>query len=298
MPAILLNLLLSLAVSLSARLPEALQKPFDLSGVWPQEGSFSQKLGQAHRLFTGSFTGPLPSTWQEASWEGCQLVRRLPPVESAFFGLWYVPQESFTSMVKESGQRYLYINLMRRTGGEGRRSAALERLDLQEPLFSVITLDKDSAFYWQKEEAPVEIETFKKALLTHMQGQDYFFSDHFSLVLPSLIHKVHSRWFAQDRTLNSLQRAVFIELTYLEIIQEALAAWQPRSLSISCQECVDRGPSLSVLYQWMRHEQTDEQIAAALVVPARAFHHRAVHAKRVRRFMQVVDYLLMLRKNL
>lgn len=202
-------------------------------------------------------------------------------------------QPEFMSFI-EAQKGHLYINLMKRHGLEGSASKTIENLDGKVEGFSVVSLDKNSKFYWQHEMHYPEILSypqFKKKLHTHLTKKSGYYwssnlhSGRWEERLIKMTSKVHQTYFDEKPQLNREERRDFIELLYLEILNALVEDLQPKSMNISCRQCMDRGPSVYVLWMYQKKLINHKEMAALLLAPPLLIDNRASHASRINRFI-------------
>lgn len=161
---------------------------------------------------------------------------------------------------QKQGKRHLYINLMQRHGSEGLRSEKIENLEQDATVKEgccVVTLDKDSSFYWQNHTSENQSAlSFKKAFLESMfqKSKHYYWSEKLNLndwqdKCSQIIDEVHTTKFGNNTSLDRQQRLDFIELTHASIVVELMNIFKPTTFNMSCKSTIDRGASAnSVLY--------------------------------------------------
>lgn len=190
---------------------------------------------------------------------------------------------------------HLYVNLMKRKGVEGSITNVLENLENRCENFFIITLDKDSSFYWQNDqEYPELIEAvkFKQQFLDHMNQQkgNYYWSKHllpfeWKNELSRLLDEVHASPFHNQTFLNRKERQDFIEIAYLAILDKLVDKWPISSMNITCRQGMDRGPSLMVLWMLKKGISSKEELCGLLLSPPLIIHNRASHLSRIERFI-------------
>ena len=284
----------------------------------PQEDFFSylqlnQDLLHRHPGFDGIahesqkedlfFQGNLPSFISHVGEKKqTRLIRFGQPLTHPFFSLcqyWSPALSSEFSLFLEHQPSHFYVNLMKRRGKEGAMTQALERLEEEKPRLYVITLDKDSSFYWQRESsypAEWESQSFKEAFLAHLCSPEgrYFWSKHLKSVewrgtLARLIDQTHETYFRGNSRLNRRERQDLIELTYLAIIDHLVERWQPASMNMTCRQGMDRGPSLMVLWMMQKGLLEKPALAAWLLAPPLVTRNRSTHASRVERLLSAAE---------
>lgn len=198
----------------------------------------------------------------------------------------------------EGQSKHVYVNLMKRHGMEGQCSKVLEQIEKEVPTLQVITLDKDSPFYWQRASIyPKEIEytVFKEMFLEALTKRDghYYWSLQLDPVswnktLADLIDQTHQIYFDKQPFLSRDDRRDLIELTYLAILDNLVDRWHPCSLNITCSQGMDRGPSLMVLWA-LQKDGNKHDLTAMLLAPPLLIHNRASHASRIQRFVSAAE---------
>ena len=194
---------------------------------------------------------------------------------------------------------HLYVNLMKRTGMEGPSTQVIEKLENEVPHLFVISLDKNSDFYWQDLKTyPVLMETvhFKQLFTAQMSAANgnFFWSKHLDKTawnreLEKIADTIHDTFFDQKALLNQEERQDFIELTYLAILDNLVLKWHPASMNITCKQCMDRGPSLAILWLFQKKLLTRSETAALLLAPPLIIHNRPSHTSRINRFISAAS---------
>jgi hypothetical protein len=190
---------------------------------------------------------------------------------------------------------HLYVNLMKRKGIESSASKTLEKLEKEVPGLYVVTLDKNSAFYWQDPDIYPEsmpVEEFKGIFLEALSADsgNFFWSNHLEKVawrseLQKSLDGVYTTYFASKQELNRAERQDWIELTYLVIMDHLVSKWRPASMNITCKGSMDRAPSLSVLWMWEKGVGDVKEMATWLLGPPLLLHNRGSHRRRLERFV-------------
>lgn len=218
---------------------------------------------------------------------------------SSFFHLWQTVEVNpeFLLFLKVQPS-HLYVNLMKSYGLEKASTQAIEKLELQFPHLYVITLDKNSPFYFQdKTPEKWEASLFKNQFLEKMidpngnySEGNYYWSQHlekgaWEKELKGLIDQVHGEYFSFQTPLTQEERQVFIELTYLAILDALVNKWSPASLNITCLQSIDRGPSLSVLWMLQKNNGTFKEQAALLLAPPLLIRNRTSQPRKISRLI-------------
>jgi hypothetical protein len=235
-----------------------------------------------------------------------KLIRLGQPIcQSSRLLWWCMPPQVSPEFLLFLNQHphHFYVNLMKRRGIEGPITHALEMLENQHDHFYVITLDKNSSFYWQDDPKYSEVldsRNFKQAFLDNMcslQG-NYFWSKHLNPLmwkeeLQRLIHHIHQSIFHNQEFLNRQERQDFIEITYLAILDHLVDKWNPSSMNITCRQGMDRAPSLMGLWMLQKGELGKEEIAALLLAPPLILHNRSSYASRMERLISAAKRIEM-----
>lgn len=190
---------------------------------------------------------------------------------------------------------HLYVNLMKRKGIEAPITGAIELLEGQFPNVFVVTLDKNSSFYWQDEKKYVETMKsgeFRAEFIEKMISSkgNYFWSNRlephaWKEELETLLSEVHQDYFSGKEELNRIERQDFIELAYLAILDRLVEKLKPASMNISCRQGMDRGPSLAILWMHQKNGVKEGEVPAMLLAPPLLIHNRPSHASRIDRFI-------------
>lgn len=167
--------------------------------------------------------------------------------------------------LKAKGECHLAVNLMKRKGHEERvRTKATENLENDPECKDgvvVVTLDKDSSFYWQKGhfgQKSVATGAFKEQFMGRLfakgGSKHYYWSKRlieaqWKARCGEIIDHVQNTYFNGKTELTREERLDFIEITYVEIIKDLVQQFKPKTCNTSCKSCIDRGAStLSLLY--------------------------------------------------
>lgn len=218
--------------------------------------------------------------------DGTAVIRMAMPAIDGRFGASGVHPE-FLAFIGQN--KHLYVNLMKRHGLEVPLSRSIEALDGD--TLAVVTLDKNSPFYWQEGDYPDSADAFKRLFLTHLKGSDFYWSSKVKIDLKALLEKVHHDYFQEKPSLTQKERQDFIELAYLEILEDLTASFKPESMNITCKQAMDRAPSLAVLWQLKLGLAKQEEAAALLFAPPLLIHNRPTHRSRLTRFISALEFL-------
>lgn len=214
--------------------------------------------------------------------------------------------KAYLSYLRSKQQTHLYINLMHRQGKESHLSKILERLEEDpefESVIAVATLDKNSPFYWQKNEYAFlsKAAEFKKIFLNQLltRTKEAVFKwpnkiplDEWKQVIYRLINTIHIDYFSERSVLSRPERQQFIEIMLVKLIEALIEREKPSFCNISCKHSIDRGPSmLSLFYAYnclqaqKKWSEADEQLILTLLfAPALVAHNRPPHTYRLQRF--------------
>lgn len=243
------------------------------------------------------FQGNLPSAIALVN-NQTKLIRIGQPICQTSRAMWWwsSPQVSpeFIYFLQRQ-PRHLYVNLMKRKGVEGPLTQSLESLEGTNDNLYFITLDKNSSFYWQDgKEYPelLESQKFKQIFLDKMVSakSNYYWSKHldkseWKKELGKIVNRVHQVFFNDKEMLDHKERQDFIEITYLGILDALVSKCAPTSMNITCRQCMDRGPSLMVLWLYQKNLLNKEGAATQLLAPPLLIQNRASHGSRIERFV-------------
>lgn len=253
-------------------------------------------FGSSHE--DGYLHGNLPSI-QFKKEGGIEVIRLALPLSTPPFypRFWSSPKVHPEFLLFLHLQRgHFYVNLMKRKGMEASATALIEHLEDLLPSLYVITLDKNSPFYWQEGEEYLEAMdkgAFKDLFLERLteENGEYFWSHHIDSAtwkasLKTILDGTTDRFFRNQDHLNRTERQDLIDLTYVAILNHLMDLWHPPSVNITCKQAIDRGPSLSILL--MRAETSSpnpRQTAALLLAPPLLIHNRPSHISKIDRFI-------------
>lgn len=229
---------------------------------------------------------------------GTKIIRMGHPLSSLSRIPWVTPSvyPEFLAFVQMQPS-HLYVNLMKRSGEEYSASKALERLEKENANFALVTLDKNSAFYTQKERsASMKSLEFKDLYFAHLTAKDGDFhwpmrlnQGNWQAQLKEILDKTHQRYFDEKTELNRQERLDFIELSYLAILDQLVEILQPNSMNITCRQCMDRGPAQYVLWMLQKNQVNEQELAALLLAPPLLLHNRPSHPSRIERFISAAE---------
>jgi hypothetical protein len=178
--------------------------------------------------------------------------------------------KGYLEFLKVSQQKHLYINLQQASKhkaypGENERSNNLIKLSQEtkyKDVLTVVTLDKNSPFYFQKNEFEnMDIaEEFKKKFLERMfssktSDSGFYFPDRIGDFskdqlkewVKTSMDTIHREFFSNTETLDKKKRQNFIELSYNLLISKLLDISNANYYNNSCKDCIDRGGGTSAL---------------------------------------------------
>lgn len=243
------------------------------------------------------FHGNLPSLVAIIN-DKVKLIRIGQPICQASRAFWWISAPKVSPeflFFLQNQPRHFYVNLMKRKGVEEPLTHTLETLENRCENLFLITLDKNSSFYWQKEQDYPEVlesENFKQIFLNKMCSRkgNYFWSKHLNLdrwkeELRQILDNTHHSIFLNKDSLDRKERQDFIELTYVGIINNLVAKWSPTSMNITCRQGIDRGPSLAALWMYQKNELNNNELSTMLLATPLIIRNRASHTSRLERFI-------------
>src|SRR3989344_1406778 len=209
------------------------------------------------------------------------------------------------------GQRHLMINLQDRTSWkEFARCKALEALQMSAECSSeliVLTLAKDTAFYYQNHEYLNlhQAKDFLKAL-----GDQFASSEECGIFLPprlkkaelarfseALVPLIHELFFEGKLTLTRPNREDFIEIFYQFFILKCIEMIDPSSISFTCKDGIDVGATatgafygfIQLLHSGLTNKEEHDFLRWLLYAPALLIRERVVDAERLNRTLSMLE---------
>lgn len=251
-------------------------------------------------------------------------IRSSTPTCEDFFSILFGEAEinpeyrGYLEACKKFSKRHLYINLQDRKTtflwkNEAPRCFALEKLQYEYPgVVTVVSLSKDSVFYWQ--EGPYlelkEAENFKREFVHQLFQRDtgFFFpedlrlSKSFSFAedINRIVERVHRDVYAGVLELSKEQRMDFIEIVYAFLIDYLISKVEPDYYNISCKDCIDRGIGMNGLFfffQYLQQESVSqlfpyEDLEAMIFAPAIFVREREIKRERLGRMISACKRLI------
>jgi hypothetical protein len=215
----------------------------------------------------------------------------------------------FLDSYQKQQKKHIYFNLMQRSGSEGVRSEVIECLERKYPgTISVITLDKNSLFYFQKNEFETLNNSvlFKQHFMQQMfEGKNFFWSSDLGATWKNecqqILENIHTRYFSDQIELNREERLDFIELVYIEIVEVIIQKLQADSANEACKSCIDRGAA-ALAQQYLRKicvqtsemkESQRKKILAITLAPAIFAMNRVMQHDRISRLKNLSHRILL-----
>ncbi len=157
------------------------------------------------------------------------------------------------------GKKHLLINLQdRNSWREEARSRILEEAQESLPSLIVLTLPKNTDFYYQRNafenihQASHFFEEFKKQLASTEKSGFYFPTqwkrESLLKFADSIFPLIHKHVFEEKNTLTRRMREDFIEIFYQILVVEAIRYFEVDSVSFTCKDGVDAGAYASGMF--------------------------------------------------
>ncbi len=217
----------------------------------------------------------------------------------------------FLDSYQKHSKTHVYVNLMTRGGSEGIRTKAIESLEqTYSGTLHVMTLDKNSHFYWQTHAFSNlhDADHFKAEFLSKMfdhKSTAYYWPSALGIDwkddCQEIIERVHQHYFSGKGDLSQQERKDFIELTYTEMIEAAFKKLKPNSANLSCKSCIDRGASAlgeqytkrcqSQKQEWTKSRR--QRLMTIALAPAILAMNRVMQADRMPRMQSAAQYILL-----
>lgn len=203
---------------------------------------------------------------------------------------------------------HLYVNLMKRQGEERRKTHQLEKFEAEEPALVLITLDKNSPFYYQsgKYRKVRDAFLFQELFLWEMfrLNSPFYWSKKIEAkdwqqTCRTILKDIHRHFFDNREALSVHERRDFIEIAYLKMLDALLKKIEPDAVNISCKHCMDRGPSLfALLYaeqvlkkgHGLTQIERDRLLTQLFAAPI-LLHNRSSYQDRIERFISALERL-------
>lgn len=186
--------------------------------------------------------------------------------------------EEYRNMVESlqrQGEKILYVNLMNRTNNHSEiiRSKAIEALEDDkncDKAALIVTLDKDSDFYWQgtrnllnqfqTDETFHPSEAFVSNFNSHLGSNCFHWpkalnQEEWKKECAGIVNDVHVNYFGSKASLTRVERLDFIEVTYSKLIHALLQKYEPKLMVEVCKSHIDRGPTTTSL-QYIENESS------------------------------------------
>jgi hypothetical protein len=241
------------------------------------------------------------------------------PLATLFPAAAVIPEfRAFLQGLRSMGKVHVYFNLQHRRNrlvwaNEAPRCQAIEQLQQEFPTtFYVITLAKNSPFYYQKgrfEEADC-VQTFKEQFTKELLNRHghYHFPEsvaeatHFSFKedIRQLLEETHWTYFQDVPFLDRDARCDFIEIFYTLLQEYLLVRLNADTYNATCRDGIDRaGGANALFYFYQMHkagtlssQETLTKLKTVLFAPALFVKKRAIMPSRLKRFISSALRLL------
>jgi hypothetical protein len=206
--------------------------------------------------------------------------------------------KGYLKALAERGERHMYINLQRAHGGnagENQRSEAIHALSRDPefaPALSVVTLDKNTSFYAQKDDfknlgATAFKDLFCERLLSPDSGFyipesiGTFSKADIQIQVRNILDGLHTHFFEGKEDLSVEERHNMIELAYTMMISRFVEMSGARYYNNSCKDCIDRGGGANALMAYLLTAiQEREAIEADLALLPAMTYSDAIWARK------------------
>jgi hypothetical protein len=213
--------------------------------------------------------------------------------------------KAYIESMQDRGEKHLYVNLMSLADGhEAIRSNTLVAFGQNHSdACVVISLDKNSPFYTQKNEpvSQAKDEFFDKVLHSLRDPKRYSWPSslpddqlrHYQKVAVSLARNLCKG----ENVLSRHRRCVLLDIVHTEMIRLLTTHYQPTTMNISCRNCIDRGVAQQIEVVAAMSTNPQKEI---LSKPGLAFtlgsaflvSNRVMQVDRFARLVSVLDVLL------
>lgn len=213
--------------------------------------------------------------------------------------------EIFLTQQAKEGKKHLYINFLNDWKDAKNqlfhdKLLTLEQNDQFGKCFFIATLDKDTAFYYQKgefaslDDSKLFLKTFLERLASGKNG--YRWPSHlnqkaWNRQCACIVTELHTKLFGSQVKLNVEERQTFIELSYSRLIRALLEEIQPESCNLTCHYTIDRGTSTAAIFlcdllcteKKCIPNQLALKLIALMINQPILFQNRPAHSYRVER---------------
>jgi hypothetical protein len=188
--------------------------------------------------------------------------------------------EIFLSHHAENQKKHLYVNFISTSKDAlnylfHEKLVNLEQNEQFGKNFFLVSFDKDTSFYYQRDEFAVLddsklfLETFLTRLFSGKSG--YFWSSHLDQSAwykkcQTILTHLHENLFGSKEKLSAPERQVFIELTYSRIVRALLEEIQPDSCNLTCHYAIDRGSSTAAIFLFDLYFDEEKRIPNKLAL--------------------------------
>jgi hypothetical protein len=175
--------------------------------------------------------------------------------------------KGYLRALKTRKEKHLYINLQQAHGGsnagENERSEAFRRLSLElefKDTLTLVTLDKNTSFYGQKDtfgQEKMSFKTFKDTFISRISSSDSGFylpetigeitKEQVLNIFGTMLDDIHKNYFDGREKLTVEERQNMIEIAYNLMITKFIQLSGAKYYNNSCKDCIDRGGGANAL---------------------------------------------------
>ncbi|QZA58659.1 hypothetical protein [Candidatus Rhabdochlamydia porcellionis] len=218
----------------------------------------------------------------------------------------------FMQVLVSRDQKYLVINLQNRSSWQERaRCTCLEKSQYKQEFsdhLSVITFDKNSDFYHQREGSSKASDFLSKCAQEVLSGQEYGFyfpptvnNSRLTFFVNKALLLVHELFFDGKKEFSHQDRLDYIEIFHFFLFLHIIDQLRPDVLSFTCKDGVDTSSLFSAeVFAWLHVMNHPEGLPKSkrdfllylLYVPAMTLRGRSVDKDRIQRMASAMHIFI------
>ena len=215
-------------------------------------------------------------------------------------------------LAKEQNQKYLVINLQNRSSWQEKaRCTCLEKSQYKQEFLDhlvVITFDKDSDFYHQREGGSNASAFLSKCAQEVLSGQEYGFyfpptinSSRLTFFVNKALLLVHELFFDGKQEFSHQDRLDYIEIFHFFLFLHIIDQTTPDILSFTCKDGVDTSSIFSAeVFAWLHVMNHPEGLLKSkrdfllylLYAPAMTLRGRSIDKDRIQRMASAMHVFI------
>lgn len=218
----------------------------------------------------------------------------------------------FMHVLASRDQKYLVINLQNRSSWQEKaRCTCLEKSQYKQEFsdyLNVITFDRDSDFYHQKEGSSRATDFLSKCTQEVLSGQEYGFyfpptvnSSQLTFFVNKVLLLIHELFFNGKADFSHQERLDCIEIFHFFLFLHVIDQLKPDMLSFTCKDGVDTSSTFSAeVFAWLHVMNHPEGLPKSkrdfllylLYVPAITLRGRSIDKDRIQRMASAMHVFI------